>query len=134
MYTMNRLNYLKFIIKWTLYVHVFIHFLIFQWSSFSNKMDNTSTHLDLQSDSGSASSAFLTPFISEKKNDWCRWPICENFRQSGSCPHGTMCLLAHVPQKASGSTPSNGYVRVCFNSLGLVAVSIRYIFKINALF
>ncbi|KAF8570216.1 hypothetical protein P879_03859 [Paragonimus westermani] len=68
----------------------------------------------------------------KRRQDWCRWPVCEEFRRTGYC-HGitgtslasethmeSSCLSAHIrPSDKIPITPE-GEVRICFDSMGLL--------------
>ncbi|KAL7057104.1 hypothetical protein AAHC03_018949 [Spirometra sp. Aus1] len=57
----------------------------------------------------------------EEVTDWCRWPVCAVFRWGGQCPLGEyQCPDAHAGREYLSQIDSNGLVRVCFESLGLV--------------
>ncbi|VDD74591.1 unnamed protein product [Mesocestoides corti] len=67
-----------------------------------------------------------------KRQDWCRWPICKDFLKYGICPNetgpgkdGAKCQFAHIRADEAVSATSDGYVRVCFDSMGLLQSSCR---------
>ncbi|CAH8429865.1 unnamed protein product [Schistosoma rodhaini] len=65
-----------------------------------------------------------------RRQDWCKWPICIQYRTTGYClgynPNGTlpissqMCQAAHIGPNDQVPLSSDGQVRVCFDSMGLV--------------
>lgn len=63
-----------------------------------------------------------------KRQDWCRWPICKDYYRTGVCPaesgkdSETKCQFAHVREEDGISEIADGYVRVCFDSMGLIQV------------
>ncbi|VDM32191.1 unnamed protein product [Hydatigera taeniaeformis] len=111
-------------------------------------LDNvkTSAPLNVLRDSGIASMTAQEPMLSKapsnhtviakdsqlpvtrtKRQDWCRWPVCKEYYKTGVCPNegggrkdGTACQLAHVREEDEVSVIGDSYVRVCFESMGLV--------------
>ncbi len=68
-----------------------------------------------------------------KRSDWCRWPVCQGYLQTGVCPNengqgneGATCDLAHIRSDESSSVTPDGYVRVCFDSMGLLQVRLFF--------
>ncbi|KAF7260720.1 hypothetical protein EG68_01973 [Paragonimus skrjabini miyazakii] len=73
----------------------------------------------------------------KRRQDWCRWPVCEEFRRTGYC-HGntgtsltsetiieSSCMSAHIrPSDKIPITPE-GEVRICFDSMGLLELNCR---------
>ena len=64
-----------------------------------------------------------------KRQDWCRWPVCKDYYKGGQCPyeHGgdkdeVVCQLAHIREEDGVSMTADGYIRVCFDSMGLIQV------------
>ncbi|KAK4473314.1 hypothetical protein MN116_004478 [Schistosoma mekongi] len=64
-----------------------------------------------------------------RRQDWCKWPICIQYRTTGYCPaynsNATlpsfqMCQAAHIGPNDQVPLSSDGQVRVCFDSMGLV--------------
>ncbi|KAM3180324.1 hypothetical protein ACTXT7_016504 [Hymenolepis weldensis] len=67
-----------------------------------------------------------------KRQDWCRWPICKDFYKTGNCPYQSssekeenLCQLAHVREEDGISEIADGYVRICFDSMGLIQPACR---------
>lgn len=67
----------------------------------------------------------------QKRQDWCRWPVCEGYLKSGVCPNekgpgceGATCNLAHIRSDEASSVTADGYIRVCFDSMGLLQVGL----------
>ncbi|VDO03149.1 unnamed protein product [Rodentolepis nana] len=67
-----------------------------------------------------------------KRQDWCRWPICKDFYRTGNCPFQSgnekdenLCQLAHVREEDGISEIADGYVRICFDSMGLIQPACR---------
>ncbi|EUB57877.1 hypothetical protein ECG_08460 [Echinococcus granulosus] len=67
-----------------------------------------------------------------KRQDWCRWPICKEYYKTGACSNerngkkdGTPCQLAHVREEDGVSVNADNYVRVCFDSMGLIQPACR---------
>ncbi|VDP75507.1 unnamed protein product [Echinostoma caproni] len=63
----------------------------------------------------------------KRRQDWCRWPICGQFRATGYCasavpggPDYPGCMRAHVGPNDSVPVTPEGDVRVCFDSMGLM--------------
>ncbi|KAH8855883.1 muscleblind protein 1 [Schistosoma japonicum] len=64
-----------------------------------------------------------------RRQDWCKWPICIQYRTTGYCPGYNsnavlpsfqMCQAAHIGPNDQVPLSSDGQVRVCFDSMGLV--------------
>lgn len=67
--------------------------------------------------------------VRAKRQDWCRWPICKEYYRGNACSNeengkrdGKLCQLAHVREEEGVSVTGDNYVRVCFDSMGLVQV------------
>ncbi|CAH8294456.1 unnamed protein product [Schistosoma turkestanicum] len=69
-----------------------------------------------------------------RRQDWCKWPICLQYRTTGYCigynnangilPESSqLCQAAHIGPNDQVPLSSDGQVRVCFDSMGLVNVS-----------
>ncbi|KAL3319478.1 Sphingosine-1-phosphate lyase 1 [Cichlidogyrus casuarinus] len=100
------------------------------------KIQNTSgDSSEFSRDSGISSEAPITEPVEhrrKRRQDWCRWPVCQQYRYYGQCakynetlgPHELQaCQLAHVNAIESNvPITSDGFVRVCFDSMGLVQV------------
>ncbi|VDQ01521.1 unnamed protein product [Trichobilharzia regenti] len=72
----------------------------------------------------------------KRRPDWCKWPMCAQYRTSGYCPRynpeatsqsSQTCHAAHIGPNDHVPVSSDGQVRVCFDSMGLVNVS--FLFK-----
>lgn len=69
-------------------------------------------------------------FTTRRRQDWCRWPLCQTYRMTARCPfysrdsehkHGTvLCEAAHIGPTEVINLTADGDVRVCFDSMGLV--------------
>ncbi|THD27403.1 hypothetical protein D915_001721 [Fasciola hepatica] len=62
-----------------------------------------------------------------RRQDWCRWPVCEQYRATGKCASTSVedsshpgCMRAHIGPSDSVPVTPEGDVRVCFDSLGLM--------------
>ncbi|CAH8429265.1 unnamed protein product [Schistosoma turkestanicum] len=66
-----------------------------------------------------------------RRQDWCKWPICLQYRTTGYCigynnangilPESSqLCQAAHIGPNDQVPLSSDGQVRVCFDSMGLV--------------
>ncbi|KAL5964311.1 Muscleblind-like protein 1 [Taenia solium] len=87
----------------------------------------------------STSSNHTVPFkdlqpaaVRAKRQDWCRWPICKEYYKTGVCSNdengkqdGMLCQLAHIREEDGVSVNGDNYVRVCFDSMGLVQPACR---------
>lgn len=69
-----------------------------------------------------------------KRQDWCRWPICKDFYKNGVCPYEenaekgeSLCSMAHVREEDGVSETADGFVRICFDSMGLIQVCEVYL-------
>nr|VZI31832.1 unnamed protein product [Spirometra erinaceieuropaei] len=66
--------------------------------------------------------------LTKRRQDWCRWPVCPEYRRTGVCPalpeekNGCVvgCQLAHIRPEEPVSVTSEGYARICFDSMGLL--------------
>ncbi|CAH8439669.1 unnamed protein product [Heterobilharzia americana] len=65
----------------------------------------------------------------KRRQDWCKWPICIQYRTTGYCPaynpnatslSSQMCNAAHIGPNDQVPMSPDGQVRVCFDSMGLV--------------
>ncbi|CAL8099545.1 unnamed protein product [Calicophoron daubneyi] len=73
------------------------------------------------------------PAISRRKRrqDWCRWPVCEQFLTTGDCPSmktesgDSVCLAAHISASDHIPITPEKEVRVCFDSMGLMELTCR---------
>ncbi|KAL5105184.1 Muscleblind-like protein 1 [Taenia crassiceps] len=70
--------------------------------------------------------------VRAKRQDWCRWPICKEYYKTGICSNaengkkdGALCQLAHIREEDGVSVNGDSFVRVCFDSMGLVQPSCR---------
>ncbi|KAF6771775.1 hypothetical protein AHF37_09569 [Paragonimus kellicotti] len=73
----------------------------------------------------------------KRRQDWCRWPVCEEFHRTGYC-HGitrtsltseahieSTCMSAHIRPSDKIPITSEGEVRICFDSMGLLELNCR---------
>ncbi|VDL97788.1 unnamed protein product [Schistocephalus solidus] len=66
--------------------------------------------------------------LTKKRQDWCRWPVCPEYIRTGVCSampeekNGCVvgCQLAHLKPEDAVSVTSQGFARVCFDSMGLL--------------
>ncbi|KAM7538930.1 hypothetical protein Aperf_G00000049823 [Anoplocephala perfoliata] len=87
--------------------------------------------LSSMSHAGLSKDSHSTP-AKVKRQDWCRWPICKDYYKSGTCPCEAdaekgekLCPLAHVREEDGMSETADGFVRICFDSMGLIQPACR---------
>ncbi|GAA50117.1 propionyl-CoA carboxylase alpha chain mitochondrial [Clonorchis sinensis] len=101
--------------------------LSFEREQADNKLSGSQTSASQHNSTNSGPSSRR-----KRRQDWCRWPVCEEFRLTGKCSVSVMgslkndegvCMYAHVGPTANIPVTTEGEVRVCFDSMGLTEVA-----------